>query len=890
MTANSDFQNELLVRGKRTYASWHKVDLHNHSPSSFDYAGNKATAAEDSAARINESGLSIVMFTDHGQLPSKEFIKEVSKRTNALIVRGVEINVFADAFGKPDGKIDREAFFHLLIGFDPDHKFDADYWLNSLYQKFGKEERMSGNQKIIGIPSEIDKIIEAIEPSNAILIPAHLHSRPDAFRSRSFDDIYSDSRFLSFVPKFTALEVTDVLSADFFDGKHVETRNSEAVCIRSSDAHSADQLGTRPTWVLMQNPNFIELKASLDLRARVSLNEPRTPDCYVLGINIEGNYLRDFWLALSPHCNVFIGVKGSGKTAALECLRFVLGVEVPRNSQEQVNAHLMHILGSAGRVRCLVKRQDGSNVLIERSMSNRDQFQGSFSDGRVEMFTQVQALGFPAQILGWHEIEHAATDSSVRRKYLDGIAGPENVARIEGQAKLHAEQVKYIHEQAASRYQTFRTLNDQVTSKEELRRGLQELRDSQLIELRDAYDAAIAHRDEMKRLTASVPNARQSLPDKTRTLLPFEKPLLPGNSPLDLQAGQMRSRLEELIASTESFRIEIDEWLGIEEVELAKINSLADDAFSIFSKGYEAAVAGLSEEKRRLLDSHRQVLEQTRDLPNLQAQRQQAMQDIKIQLGQLITLCDQVTSCIDERTSLRRTKLAEFGNGLIESGVKLELLSSQNSESYQDYSNRYRDGFAVFQEIQTTHASERTLHRRLKKAYEVLLLDLVNGYRLFFTNAEFSHYLTIFENDDLSISFDPLNTGTSYRPIDQLSAGQRCTAMFPLLLKLKQGPLVIDQPEDNLDNRHIAGKISPVIASDKAQRQIIITSHNANLLVLSDPENVVVYEGIGSIGKIIEQGFLATRESPVTKHVLDILDGGEKALEMRYAKYGRKKE
>lgn len=324
-------------------------------------------------------------------------------------------------------------------------------------------------------------------------------------------------------------------------------------------------------------------------------------------------------------------------------------------------------------------------------------------------------------------------------------------------------------------------------------------------------------------------------------------------------------------------------------MELAKINALADDAFSIFSKEYEAAVAGLSEEKRRLLDSHRQVMEQTRDLPNLQAQRQQAMQDIKIQLGQLITLCDQVTSCIDERTSLRRTKLAEFGNGLIESGVKLELLSSQNSESYQDYSNRYRDGFAVFQEIQTTHASEGTLHRRLKKAYEVLLLDLVNGYRLFFTNAEFSHYLTIFENDDLSISFDPLNTGTGYRPIDQLSAGQRCTAMFPLLLKLKQGPLVIDQPEDNLDNRHIAGKISPVIASDKAQRQIIITSHNANLLVLSDPENVVVYEGIGSIGKIIEQGFLATRESPVTKHVLDILDGGEKALEMRYAKYGSKK-
>ena len=218
-------------------------------------------------------------------------------------------------------------------------------------------------------------------------------------------------------------------------------------------------------------------------------------------------------------------------------------------------------------------------------------------------------------------------------------------------------------------------------------------------------------------------------------------------------------------------------------------------------------------------------------------------------------------------------------------GVKLELLSSQNSETYEDYSNKFKDGLSVYREMESAYAGERTLHRRLRRAYEALLSNLVDGYRLFFSNAEFSNYLTVTENDDLSISFDPYGNG-GYKPIDQLSAGQRCTAMFPLLLQLKQGPLVIDQPEDNLDNRHIASKISPVITRDKAKRQIIMTSHNANLLVLSDPENVVVYEGTGVTGVIVEQGFLATRESKVTKHVLDILDGGEKALEMRYAKYG----
>lgn len=292
MTIVTDFQDQLSTRRKTAFASWHRVDLHNHSPASFDYLGNKATAIEDTAARINESGLSIVMFTDHGQLPSKEFADGVSERTSALILRGVELNVFADAFDKPKGKIDREAFFHLLVGFDPDNEGDPDFWLKSLYINCGREDRVIGGQAITGIPNDLDKVLETLGPANAILIPAHLHSRADAFRSRSIDDIYSDARFLSFVPKFTALEVTNTQTANFFDGKHAETNNLEIACVQSSDAHSHDRLGVRPTWILMQKPTFLELKASLGIRSRVSLTEPLIPDCFVVGMNIEGNYLR----------------------------------------------------------------------------------------------------------------------------------------------------------------------------------------------------------------------------------------------------------------------------------------------------------------------------------------------------------------------------------------------------------------------------------------------------------------------------------------------------------------------------------------------------------------------------------------------------------------------
>jgi hypothetical protein len=77
MSIVDEFQKQLSAKSRHLYASWHKVDLHNHSPSSFDYSGNKATAVKDSADYINTAGLSVVMFTDHGILPSKEFVHEV---------------------------------------------------------------------------------------------------------------------------------------------------------------------------------------------------------------------------------------------------------------------------------------------------------------------------------------------------------------------------------------------------------------------------------------------------------------------------------------------------------------------------------------------------------------------------------------------------------------------------------------------------------------------------------------------------------------------------------------------------------------------------------------------------------------------------------------------
>ena len=98
-------------------------------------------------------------------------------------------------------------------------------------------------------------------------------------------------------------------------------------------------------------------QAGLEIPSRVSLVEPDAPASCVIGINVRGQFFTDLWLSLSPHCNAFIGVKGSGKTSVLECLRFALGSLVPESRREEVQSHLSHILGQGGTVRVLVKRE-----------------------------------------------------------------------------------------------------------------------------------------------------------------------------------------------------------------------------------------------------------------------------------------------------------------------------------------------------------------------------------------------------------------------------------------------------------------------------------------------------------------------------------------------------
>ena len=130
----------------------------------------------------------------------------------------------------------------------------------------------------------------------------------------------------------------------------------------------------------------------------------------------------------------------------------------------------------------------------------------------------------------------------------------------------------------------------------------------------------------------------------------------------------------------------------------------------------------------------------------------------------------------------------------------------------------------------------------------------------------------------------------SWQALEDLSTGQKATAVLLLLLLDSESPLVVDQPEDDLDNRFITDGVVPIMRQEKRRRQFIFSTYNANIPVLGDAELIL---GLGASGEghegqaMIDRQHMGSIDSQVVRELVEeILEGGKAAFEMRRLKYG----
>jgi len=142
----------------------------------------------------------------------------------------------------------------------------------------------------------------------------------------------------------------------------------------------------------------------------------------------------------------------------------------------------------------------------------------------------------------------------------------------------------------------------------------------------------------------------------------------------------------------------------------------------------------------------------------------------------------------------------------------------------------------------------------------------------------------LFELETVELIDQPkieLKDGENYKGSQSLSTGQKCTTILPILLMESEKPLLIDQPEDNLDNRFIAETVVRNLRSVKSRRQLIFVTHSPNIPVLGDAEGMFVMESDGTSARLQKSGTV----DGCRDEIVMMLEGGEEAFRQRKTRY-----
>lgn len=136
-----------------------------------------------------------------------------------------------------------------------------------------------------------------------------------------------------------------------------------------------------------------------------------------------------------------------------------------------------------------------------------------------------------------------------------------------------------------------------------------------------------------------------------------------------------------------------------------------------------------------------------------------------------------------------------------------------------------------------------------------------------------------FPEDLVSVRYRPRD-GSGYIAVDRGSPGQKTAALLTVILQMGSDPLLLDQPEDDLENKLIRHLAVETLKNIKERRQLIISTHNANVVVTSAAENIIVLEHGDEVPSIEAEGTL--QSVTVRDNVCEILEGGEEAITTRY--------
>ena len=644
-------------------------------------------------------------------------------------------------------------------------------------------------------------------------------------------------------------------------------------------------------------------QAFLDPYSRIWLDGEDAPAdrMELLAAAWDGGPLDGLRLSFNDSLNVLVGGRGTGKSSILETLRYALdapvaGAEARKNHDSLVR----HMLRNSAQVMLAVRRANpATTYLIERTFPDpplvRDE------TGAVLNVRPVDVLRQLPEFFGQHEIAELARQkthlTALLRRFLPA------------KAAVSAERKQALAAALRETRERLLKLDDEIGKADERLSQLPALRQRRAEYEQAGLPARLAAHTQWQREGSLFQSSRDALTpvrrvvEELRRALPLDRDAVSAAALQTLPNAALLGGLDAVLAQAETAaRLAItglENALATAEMGIADVQqqwkplrTAADEALKEQMRALQVEkldgteYLGLTRQLDQLqaLDKHRQALEADRDA--VRQRRRDVLAEYHDLLG-------------TERRELERT--AERVNADLRPRVRARVTHQAARDAVREL---VRNALAAINPGGMKYAP---ILDALTNATDFSLRTLAEGCRTRDIAALRKTYgLTPTQADQL-VSIGPdacmrleemdvesetdleLNVAEAsameadWRPLDALSVGQRATAVLRLLLLPASVPLLIDQPEDDLDNRFIADDIVPIIVAEKKRRQFVFATHNANVPVLGDADLIV---GLTFANNHIAVGSSGALETPNVHQLVEkVLEGGKEAFARRRAKY-----
>jgi ABC-type cobalamin/Fe3+-siderophores transport system ATPase subunit len=921
-------------------ARWWTFDFHTHTPASKDTNGwqqavgtPKELTPEQWLLKYMVAEIDCVAVTDHNSGAWIDRLKAAYAQMKAQADAGQAPEGFRELTIFPGVEISANGGVHVLAIFGPDAATsDIDSLLGAVgYTGTKGDSDAETNRALAEVMTEVLR-------AGAIPIPAHADADKGLLR------VNPGTRqcALSAHTVKQALEVEGLLAVEWCDLSNpypqaVEKRASPLARVLGSDCHSF-QGGRVPgsgyTWVKMAKPTLEGLRLALldgnDVSIRRSDKgpfDPFQPPAHVIrAIEIDkarvmgnGQPVR---LELSPYFNAIVGGRGTGKSTVVHALRLATRREgeiqaLPKDSEPRARFEAF---------RTIAKGHDDKGALRPET-TIRVEWQHEDTKLRMSWF----APGNPARDLcdtveEWRDgqWQPSASQSINPNRFPVRIFSQGQIAALAGggrQALLAiideaagVEPPRQAYEEARRAFfaqrARLREVDGKLAALPEVERRLQEL-EAKLKALSQTDHAAVLqafaraqhqHRAVDETLTQLGEGVVALREVAERLLLDDWLPqhfsaadadLLAWRTDADALLQATRQRLAQEADALEQgiAKLDGDERLAAWRARAAAARQAHQNLQS------ELAAQGAADPQAfaRLTQERQQLEAQAKTLRQLQADRVTLTQQIETQQALVLKRREAITQ---QRQAFLREKLAQnphvrmnvvpFGFDPVVIERSFRELIDVPDERFADDVLSSEDGPArkgLVLELAQADDKPSALNRVRER-----LLRPDSGF-----NGKFrtylsrrwekpelaDHVLAWFPEDDLRIEYQ---RDSQWHAISEGSQGQRSAALLAFLLAFGEEPIVLDQPEDDLDNHLIYDLIVRQIRENKLHRQLIVVTHNPNVVVNGDAELVQVME-FGR-GQCFVQQSGALQEKPVREEVCRVMEGGREAFSRRWKRLG----